>query len=149
MKALRNAFAALARFLSTGPDVGVRCLVRAAVDAGQPSLLVVSPGCPVGCGFEVVLLKSVADGSVFCFCDLCGCGFWRPEDTLVAGGPDYIIDGSKMAPEGAEMATFADVVAAGFEAGVIGTLTLERWGQDCLDDLNERAAKTGTSDQDG
>jgi hypothetical protein len=101
---------------------------------------VVSECCPVGCGFDVVLLRSVTDASIFCYCSTCGCAWRSPSDAQFSSGLRSIDAIETFAPGGVDVPTLAQIENAGLAGEVMSNLWLHEWDEK-LDELNERISE--------
>jgi hypothetical protein len=104
---------------------------------------VISENCPVGCGIDVVLLRSISDASIFSYCQLCGCGWRHPNEARFAAGLQSIDGIETFAPAGIDVPTLHQVENAGLARHVRSTFPLQEWSER-VDELNDRIANTGT-----
>ena len=64
------------------------------------AVFVVSRCCPVGCGTDVVVLRSADDRNLFCYCDPCGCVFRTPAAAQYEVGHNELLEPVHFAPNG-------------------------------------------------
>ena len=108
-------------------------------------LFVVSEGCPVGCGIEVILLRARLSGRLFAYCDLCGCVWADPAAARFERGPDEIVPPWVLAPEGVEFPQVGDVNGAGLAGSVVRTMPVsDQWMRD-VEELNGKIRREGAT----
>jgi hypothetical protein len=87
----------------------------------EAEVFVVSECCPVGCGFDVLLLRARDSGILFAYCEACGCAWLDPgasrfERGLAEITPPYVVTQGTV-----ELPSCSEVVEAGFENFVLRT----------------------------
>ncbi|HKO92435.1 MAG TPA: hypothetical protein VJU61_14840 [Polyangiaceae bacterium] len=115
---------------------------RGAVPTAGQSLHIVSESCPVGCGFEVVLLRSITDASLFCYCSSCGCGWWSPANARFSAGLQSTEGIEAFAPGGVDVPTLEQIGRAGYGGEVISSISLDEWDEK-IEALNARISEAG------
>jgi len=101
------------------------------------NLHVVSTCCPVGCGCDVVVLRSLVDASLFCFCSSCGCAWATAQEAQFGAGLQAIDGVEKFAPSGVGIPTVGQLSTHALAGAVIRTVAMHAWGM-TIDDLNDR-----------
>jgi hypothetical protein len=106
----------------------------------ESTLHVVSRCCPVGCGVEVVLLRSIADASLFCFCSACSCAWRSPSSARRSSALETIEGIEKFAPSGVDVPTPVQISSGDLAPEVTSVLPLHEWGEQ-IAELNARIAQ--------
>jgi hypothetical protein len=89
----------------------------------EAEVFVVSECCPVGCGFDVILLRARDSGAIFAYCEGCGCTWSDPGAARFKRGLNEIMPPHVVARDGVELPSHSDIVQAGFEMSVVRTVT--------------------------
>jgi hypothetical protein len=84
--------------------------------------------CPVGCGSPVVFLKSRGTGSIFCYCDGCGCAWRTPDEAKIESQLNDVTPPARFAPDGVVLPTRLEVSAAGFGDSILSEVLSHDWG---------------------
>lgn len=85
----------------------------------EEEVFVVSDCYPVGCGFDVILLRARNSGIVFAYCEACGCTWSDPGAARFERGLDEITPPHVVARDGVELPSRRDTVDAGFATFVL------------------------------
>jgi hypothetical protein len=94
----------------------------------EAKVFVVSECCPVGCGFDVILLRARDSGTIFAYCEACGCTWSDPGAARFERGLNEIMSPYVVTRDGVELPSHSDVVAAGFEMSVVrAVLVSDSW----------------------
>ena len=107
----------------------------------RAELFIVSECCPVGCGFDVILLRARQTGVVFAYCDSCGCTWPDPAAARFEQGLNEVIPPHVLGRNGVELPSRRDVVAAGFEGAVVRAVPASDSWRTCIEELNAQIGR--------
>lgn len=99
-------------------------------------VFIVSECCPVGCGFDVILLRARHSGDIFAYCEACRCTWSDLGAAQFDHGLNEIIPPYVVAPDGVELPRRADVVAAGFEVTVLRAVPVSDSWRAVIEEVN-------------
>jgi hypothetical protein len=114
------------------------------VDIGS-EIFVVSECRPVGCGFDVILLRARHTGLIFAYCDGCGCIWSYPAASRFEQGLNEIIPPHVVARHGVELPSGRDVVETGFEAIVVRAMPVSDSWIASIEQLNVQIVREVTT----
>jgi hypothetical protein len=109
----------------------------------KAEVFVVSECCPVGCGFEVLLLRARHSGVIFAYCNGCGCTWSDPAAARFDRGLNEITPAYVLARDGAELPSRADVIGAGFEMSVLRAVPVSDPWRAVVEELNVQIGREG------
>ena len=102
----------------------------------EPEIFVVSECCPVGCDFEVILLRARQRGGIFAYCHACGCTWSDPALARFERDLNEIAPLHVRACNGVEFPNRSEIVAAGIEQTILRTMAVsDGWRAD-IEQLN-------------
>jgi hypothetical protein len=105
--------------------------------ASEGQILVISECCPVGCSFEVVVLRALPNQDEFAYCDGCGCTWNSPAETQFVAGLNQIVSLAERAPMGVALSGASDSV---FGRATLRSIETNDWGN-TVEALNSDIAK--------
>ena len=108
------------------------------------TIFVVSECCPVGCGFDVILLRARLSGTIFAYCETCGCIWPELGAARFDTGLNEIIPPYVVARDGVELPNRNDIVSAGFETAVLRATPVSDSWKAVVEKLNVQTNREGT-----
>ena len=110
----------------------------------EVEVFVVSECCPVGCGFEVFLLRARDSGIVFAHCEACGCTWRDPGEARFDRGLDEIKPPYDVTRSTVELPSRRDVIDAGFERFVLRVEPITDAWRAVVDRVNREIERKAT-----
>jgi hypothetical protein len=111
----------------------------------EAEVFVVSECCPVGCGFDLILLRARYSGVIFAYCEACGCTWSDPGAARFDRGLNEITPPYVLARDGVELPRRSDVIDAGFETSVLRAVPVSDSWRAVVEQVNFQIGRKGTA----